>query len=103
MFKWLSSKGGDSKIIAILDVGSGSIGGALARLNKDGKPSFLYTTREELPMRMNRTGDQLMKDALEASDRIFTVIKKNAALWSDNNRITPQIIEHVAVFLAAPW
>ena len=103
MFQWLFGKEGNTKTIAILDVGSGSVGAALATLNRTGQPELLYTTREELPLRMTRKGSELAKDVVGASGRVLALVRKEAALFNEGNRIVPKRIEHLAVFLAAPW
>jgi|GEM_PF-5792112 len=103
MFSWLSSKDSDSKIVALIDIGSGSVGAGLARLNRSGAPTLLTISREELPLRMNRTSEQMLKDTIETMDRAMVSLRKSAALWSENNRITPLSIKQIAVFLAAPW
>ncbi len=92
-----------TKTIAILDIGSGSVGAALARLRTDGNPELFFTTREALPFRLTRSGREMTVDVLAAAKRAFEVLRKEAALHNEGSKISPIKIEHVAVFFAAPW
>lgn len=92
-----------TKTILLVDVGSGSVGAGLARLNSKGKPILLYSKREELPVGFTRSGWKLQSNVLKSAKTVIEDVRKVAALWSEGNAIQPQKIEHVAFFLAAPW
>lgn len=92
-----------TKTILLVDLGSGSVGAALARLNAEGKPSLLYSTRAEIPIRLTRSGSELTEDILKAAETVIEDVRKEATLWVEGTAVTPQKIEQVAFFLAAPW
>lgn len=85
---------GATKVIAILDIQSGSVACAIGRLDRNGLPQLLHAVREELPIKMSRTARELSSEAAKAARRALDKARNDAA---------PLAIEHVAVFLAAPW
>ena len=103
MFSWLFSKPKEMKVIGLIDVTSGSIGGALGVLHKSGQPEILFQIRQELPMRMHRSSADMAKDTFIAAKAVMDALRKAAALNNEGGKITPKKIEHVAVFLSAPW
>lgn len=105
MFSLFGRRAGSAgtKTIAILDVGSGSVAGAIGRLNKDGLPQLLFSVREEFPMRMHRSAKELASDAAKTAKSVMDKVRKAAALNTENDKVEPIPIEHVSVFLAAPW
>jgi hypothetical protein len=94
---------GVQKVIAVLDIGSGSVGGALCRLNREGLPELLFAIREDMPFKMTRAAKELSTDAAKAAKNVLDAVKKSAALYTEAEKVTPLPIEHVAIFLAAPW
>lgn len=85
---------GATKIIAILDIQSGSVACAIGRLDRNGLPQILHAVREELPVKMSRTARELSTEAVKAAKRVLDEARVRAA---------PLEIEHLSVFLAAPW
>lgn len=98
-----SSTKNKSKTILLVDVGSGSVGAGLCVLNSKGKPTLLYSKREEFPVGLTRSGEELQNNVLKSAEAVIEDVRKVAALWSEGTTIVPQRIEHVAFFLAAPW
>lgn len=92
-----------TKTILLVDVGSGSVAAGLGRLNSKGKPILLYSKREELPLGLTRSGEELQNNVLKSAAAVIEDVRRVAALWSEGTAIQPQKIEHVAFFLAAPW
>ncbi len=92
-----------TKTILLVDVESGSVSAALGKLNSKGVPTLLYTTRQELPLRLTRSGEEMATETLKAITAVTDDVRKKAALWTENERVVPQKIEHVACFLASPW
>lgn len=98
-----SSTKNKTKTILLVDVGSGSVGAGLGRLNSKGKPILLYSKREALPVSFTRSGKELQSGVLKAAKVAIEDVRKVSALWSEGTAIVPQKIEHIAFFLAAPW
>lgn len=104
MFSLFGRRSGSAtKVIAIIDIGSGSASGALGRLNQAGLPELLYAVRQDFPVRMNRSAKELANDAATTARAVYDQVRKAAALYTAGEKVTPLAIEHVAIFLAAPW
>lgn len=98
-----SSTKNTTKTILLVDIGSGSVGAGLAKLDSNGKPTLLYTKREDLPISLTRSGEELQNSVLTAVGVVIEDVRKVSALWSEGTTSLPQKIEHIAFFLAAPW
>lgn len=103
MFSGFFGREKATKTILLVDVGSGSVGAALARLNSRGKPTLLTSSRAPFPLRLTRSGAKLTEDAVAATQTAIEDIRTKAASYSEGGVSMPQRIEHVAFFLAAPW
>lgn len=104
MFSLFGRRAGSAtKVIAILDIGSGSVAGALGRLDRNGLPELLFSVREDFPVRMDRSAKELATDAAKSTRTVYDKLRKSAALFTAGEKVTPLPIEHIAVFLAAPW
>lgn len=84
-------KDGATKTIAIVDIGSGSVGAALARLDRHGPPAILAQKRVEIPVLQTRESQKLADMTFKAASEAMRHI---AAAGKP---------EHIAVFLPAPW
>ncbi|MDE2213205.1 MAG: hypothetical protein KGJ34_01580 [Patescibacteria group bacterium] len=89
-----------TKTIAILDIGSGSVGCALILLDRKGPPSILAHTREEAHLESGRTGEKLQSTILASAKKALETIAKSA---HKSPKGKDGYIEHLAIFLPAPW
>ncbi|MDP6527769.1 MAG: hypothetical protein QF858_02730 [Candidatus Pacebacteria bacterium] len=82
--------------IALFDIGSGSVGGAIARFSGDDRPTITYSTRKSLPLHkelnpdklsyhtisaLNEVGNELIRKGLEGGE-VFGVLCTVSSPWS---------------------
>ncbi len=88
----------NNQLIAIIDIGSANVGGAIAELDKNSNQNktqcanLKYTTRHPLSITDNLTFKTFIKEIFEALDRVLIDIKKEEPT-----------IKQVVVFLASPF
>src|ERR1035437_8456216 len=89
-----SSKKKD-KIIALFDIGSGSVGGAIVRIPIDGKgvPTILKSVTNEIKFHKRLKAKNFMKDMISALDLTVN------ALYNKKVGVPDQIV----CVLASPW
>jgi hypothetical protein len=83
------------RTIAIFDIGSGSVGGAITRIPKDpkGVPSILKGVRVEIPMRDEFDFNTALSDMTKALDDVAKELL--------NLKVAP--VEEIVCVLASPW
>lgn len=90
-----TSKKKKDKVIAIFDIGSGSVGGALVKISSDknSNPTILTSIRKEIPL----------KDGLDHND--FVSSMSNSLYLVANSLLHTKIIapEDIFCVLASPW
>ncbi len=92
------------KTILILDVESGSVGSALVRLSPDKQPKLFGETRFTTPLRTSRSGEQLSRAIEEAAHEAVLNASEVAARIRMHDEVAPLgAIDHVAIFMSAPW
>jgi len=101
-------KEGSTKTIVIVDIGSGSVGCALAQLDRSGPPALLAQVRVDVALDAARSGEKIadaaLKSAKEAMAPIAAKARANAAALALSKDSPKDVrIDHVAVFLPAPW
>ncbi|KKU70421.1 MAG: Cell division protein FtsA [Parcubacteria group bacterium GW2011_GWA2_47_21] len=88
--------------VIIFDVGSGSVGAAVAVINGLKKPAVLYSTREILPVRTEINADKLLSSKRSAlKSAMEKIIKTGLPLFSKNNLNISRV--PVFVTFSAPW
>lgn len=102
MFGKKKSKG--EKTVAILDIESGSVGAALARLSRNDAPKLFGETRVSIPLLHTRSVDVLAQEIEKAIQSALVNISEIAANVRGYETIASQgEIDRVAVFLSPPW
>ena len=86
------SKGKKGEIVAIFDIGSGSVGGALVELGGEGKPRILFSTREDIAFQTNFKFERFLTSMLRSFSKV-----------SDRVVSKGEKIEKVMCVLSAPW
>jgi len=66
------------KIVAILDIGSSSVGGALVSLKNDSIPEILYSVREDMVLQDNLNLARFTSSMLSTLDRVLADLGKKA-------------------------
>ena len=85
-----SNKG---KVVVILDIGSGSIGGAIVSYDGDKKPKILFSVRESIVFQNEFKFERFLSSMLSATEKVLKKI-------SDSKKGKPK---KIFCILAAPW
>jgi hypothetical protein len=89
----LFSKKESKNIIAVLDIGSGNIGGAIVQRDGAKPPKILYTTQKDIIFQDEFKFERFLSSMLETADIVLAQLQKNS----------PQKIKETIVVLSAPW
>jgi len=65
------------KTIAILDIGSASVGGALVSMKEDGVPEVFFSVREEMVFQGDLNLERFQSSMFHALDRVLNKIEKS--------------------------
>ncbi|GMQ94964.1 MAG: hypothetical protein BMS9Abin13_074 [Patescibacteria group bacterium] len=91
LFKFARSK--KEKRVAILDIGSSSVGGAIVLLKEDGKPNVIYSTRKEIAF----------QDKLDF-ERFFTLMLKTLkSVLVEMEKVAGGPPKSFFCLLSSPW
>ena len=82
----------NNETVAVFDIGSGSVGGALARLNTNGKPEVFSVSREPIAFQQNFSFQKFLSSMLQALNNTSQVLSRA--------HTSPR---HIFCFLASPW
>lgn len=98
------SKRPDAKTLLILDVENGSVGGALVRITEGEAPRLFAERRVHLPARLSRSATDVFGGIKNASRKVLSEVAEVAARLRQHPK-TARVgeVEHVAIFLSAPW
>lgn len=93
----------ERKVLAVIEIGTGSVSATLTRLNRAGLPQILFYERVELPVSARRSAKALLAEVGKALTPLCRNLQKRAALYTEGTRIVPQKVKHAAVIFSAPW
>lgn len=102
MFSLFGKKGRrehTAKTIAILDIGSGSVAAAIVTLDRNGPPRMLAEAIANIAIDLGQSGARMEGNTLKAVEQALGDIGAQARQL---HAVTGPI-EHIAVFLSAPW
>src|ERR1700690_3519741 len=90
------------EVALILDIGNGSVGGALAILSKGHKPKILFSLREIFSFEEKPDAEKLQTAVFKALDKTLSEILKKgfASLYFKKNS---KKIDTVLCVLSSPW
>lgn len=92
------------KTVLILDIESGSVGAALARVGDDGALSLLGEYRRHLPVRSVRGAGLLAADIEKlAAEAIMRMSELAARLRTEGSEPSAGEVSQAAIFMAPPW
>ncbi len=92
------------KTIALVDIESGSVAGALVRIAPHEAPKLFAQTRIEIPLLSTRGSVELSREALLAARKAIEHISEVASRVRGREELAPTgKIAHVATFYAPPW
>lgn len=94
----------EGKTVLILDIESGSVGSALARLAPDGSLTLLGEFRKHMPIRQGRNVEALAEDTAKlAGEAIERMSELAARLRHQTTSPELGIVGDISIFMAPPW
>ncbi len=100
----LFSKKGSGKTIALVDIESGSVGAALARLSPREAPKLFGEARIRIPLLNTRNAEALAREIERATDEALMHLSTVATRIRNHETLSDQgEIERAAIFFSAPW
>jgi len=81
------------ELVAILDIGSGSVGGALVEFSEDNKPVILLSVREQIVLQNEFKFDHFLSSMLSSTDNVLEHLRKQ----------TDRKFKRTLCTLSAPW
>lgn len=100
MFSFFRPK---SELCALFEIGSSSVGAALARMTPGKGTEILYTFREGMPRRERVEPKRLMADMRDALSRASARLAKEAVARERASAGKDFLVKHVAYSLSSPW
>ncbi len=98
------SKKRPEKTYLLLDIETGSVGGALVRTAASGSPRLFGEVRFELAAGTSRTGEALRTKVADATARVArSLAEVSARLRGHKDTVHIGHLHQAAAFLAAPW
>lgn len=98
----LAGKKGGSEVLLVFDIGSGSVGGAIALVSSDGPPAILYSTRSEILFTREASSNRLLSLCLRALSEVMLALLHEGFPKSGLSAKHPRVKEAL-VSLSAPW
>ena len=80
--------------IIILDIGSGSIGGAFASVDKGRTPEIIFSTRKDIPFQEKLNFQRFLDSMIKTLEEMFVTLKSSGGAVQ---------IDQVFCVLASPW
>jgi hypothetical protein len=98
----LFQKPKNEKVILMLELGSGSVSGALAKIGGKSKPVIFYSVREQITFQENLQTDRVLPLMLTTLDKICLKVQKDG-LVNIPKEITKRSIDEIHFILSSPW
>lgn len=90
---FFSSKSKKEKIVAIFDIGSGSVGGSFVNIRKDKNPLVLFSARNEIKHNRDLDDEEFLGSMVKA-------LRKTAVDLLDKKIVSP---DNIFCILSSPW
>lgn len=97
------SKNNSGEVALLLDIGSGSIGGAIVDFQKKQKPKIIYSLRHELPFNKNITSDKAVSALRLSLESMLAEFTKKGFLEKQERAFSSDLPEYVICTLSSPW
>lgn len=99
---FLSQKSEGRKVVLIFDIGSGSVGGAIALVSPSESPMILYSTRADISFTSETNGGRLVSLMVRALSEVMLALVHEGFVHAGLSAKRPKIDEAI-VSLSAPW
>jgi hypothetical protein len=93
----------EEEIVAIFDIGNGSVGGALVKFSKRDHPVILYTHREPLTYMIHPTPKHLLGSMLKLLKSVATHLAKEGLIHVRTSPFGGHRLRDVHCVFASPW
>lgn len=93
----------DEEIVAIFDIGNGSIGGALVKFSKTDHPVILYTIREPITYMPQTDADHLLASMLKLLKSVAEHLAHNGLKHIKTSPFGSHKLKDVYCVFASPW
>ncbi len=92
----------EHEVVAIFDIGNGSIGGALVRFSEHGVPTILYSHREPIAYLPHATSKRLLDEMIKLLDSVAANIHKTGLLHI-KHRFHVHSVKRAFCVFSSPW
>ncbi|MBA3550778.1 hypothetical protein H0W32_01045 [Patescibacteria group bacterium] len=92
----------EHEVVAIFDIGNGSIGGAFVQFSEHGVPTILYAHREPIAYQQHTTSKQLLKNMIKLLDSVAGNLHKTGLLHI-RQRFHVHNIKRCFCVFSSPW
>ncbi len=103
MFSFSKKKKTEEGVIAVFDIGSASVGGALVLLSKDKKPKILYSTRKQMTFQDSLNVKKFKTSMFRALKSTVFDLEKKGLVHLNFLKIESKEIKESFCFLSSPW
>jgi len=98
----LFSKEKESDVVALFDVGSGSVGGAIVHTARAHPPTVLYSFRSDIPFQEEAAGSRLLSLMLRTLSQVTQTLLHEGFDAAGFGTHRPRVRE-IFISLSAPW
>ncbi len=103
MFSFFNKKEPLQQVVLILDIGSGSVGGALVLLRKNRNPKLIYSVRKQMRFSEKLDIKNFRNSMLGSLNFVVSEISKKGITHLNFLKITNKEIKKVYCFFSSPW
>ncbi|MDD4989226.1 MAG: hypothetical protein PHV42_02270 [Candidatus Pacebacteria bacterium] len=93
----------EHEISILFDISSRSVGGALLKLSRDGKPKILYTARLAIPFLKSPDSKELVSETLSALTKVVGVLEKEGIAHLTFTEFKQHKIRELFLVFSSPW
>lgn len=100
---FFGNKNKNSNSVIIIDVGSGSVGGAVVVFDSEAKPNIVFETRDLFPIQARLNNHRLLPLTIESLDKIMDLIFKKGLQKSIDKEGRKVFPRRIICNFSSPW
>ena len=100
---WFSRNKEVDESIAVIDIGSGSIGAGIVSLSRSRSPRIIYSTRSPIVFQEKLDFEMFRRSMFASLDNALTVLTHEGVKKLGESGISDKKIDRVFVIFASPW
>jgi hypothetical protein len=93
----------EKETVLILDIGNGSVGGALAELTEGGQPKIFFSHREPITIQSERDSKQLLESMTKLLRRVIETVHKDGIAHADFKKHGKGRLHDIYCVFSSPW